>query len=53
MDLKTRWVTYFNALDANGNGFLEPEDATLVAKVSKLFFVMLLIVGVVQQQQQN
>jgi len=31
-DLHRRWNAYFDALDANGNGFLEPEDAALVVK---------------------
>jgi len=30
--LEKRWTEYFKALDANGNGFLEPEDAALVVK---------------------
>lgn len=35
MDFKTRWLTYFDTLDASGNGFIGVEDAPIVAYVSR------------------
>jgi hypothetical protein len=32
-DFRARWEGYFKALDANSNGFLEPQDALLCAEV--------------------
>ncbi len=41
-DFQTRWRNYFLALDANGNGFLEPEDAVIVAQVCYLVHIPIL-----------
>lgn len=37
MAYKQRWLEFFDLMDANDNGFIEPGDAAVMAKVNRIY----------------